>query len=107
MEATRPQNDEVITLRIPIRVRPGASRTRVGGRHGEDQLVVAVHEPPVDGAANTAVIAAVAKALGIRKADLCVISGHTSRSKVLEATLHDDDLAPVTRTLASLLEGAP
>lgn len=95
-----------MTFRIPIRVKPGASRTRVGGRHGEDELIVTVHEPPVDGAANTAVIVAVAKALGIRKADLRVVAGHASRSKVLEVTLHDDDLSKVASTLASLLEGA-
>lgn len=84
---------------ITVRVRPGASRTRVGGSYGDPpQLVVAVNSRPVDGAANAAVMKAVAAALGLRPAHVTVVRGHTARSKVLaldvdeggEATLIDE-----------------
>ena len=71
-------------IRIGVRVRPGTSRVHVGGSYGDSgELVVAVNAPPVDGAANAAVVAAVAEAFGLRKSRVSVISGHTARSKVL------------------------
>lgn len=79
-------------VRIPVRVRPGASRIAVGGAYGEDRhLVVAVTSHPVDGAATEAVIAAVAAALGVRPARVRLVSGRTSRSKVLAVDTEDAD----------------
>ncbi len=77
------------TLRVPIRVRPGASRTRVGGAHG-DRLVVAVSARAVDGAATEAALAAVAKAFGVRRRAVSLVHGHTSRDKVVEIIAGDD-----------------
>lgn len=71
-------------MRITVRVKPGSSRTQVGGRYGADQLVVAVQAPAVDGRANKAVLEALADALGTRPAHLEIVRGHTSRSKVVE-----------------------
>jgi len=56
----------------------------VGGSYGDGELVVAVSKPPVDGAANAAVLAAVADAFGLRRSGVRLISGQTARSKVLE-----------------------
>lgn len=79
-------------VRIGVRVRPGASRAKVGGTYGDPpQLAVAVNAPPVDGAANEAVVKAVAAALGLRSARVTVVSGHSSRSKVLSITAADVD----------------
>jgi uncharacterized protein YggU (UPF0235/DUF167 family) len=84
-------------MRIVVRVRPGASRTRVGGRydgpHGP-ALVVAVGAPAVDGRATAAVLVAVAKAFGVRRRAVTLVSGATSRDKVLEI---DGDAAELTR----------
>lgn len=84
-------------MRIVVRVRPGASRTRVGGRydgpHGP-ALVVAVGAPAVDGRATAAVLVAVAKAFGVRRRAVTLVSGATSRDKVLEI---DGDTAELTR----------
>lgn len=76
-------------MRITVRVRPGASRTAVGGRWGDPgdasaALVVAVTERAVDGAASAAVLAAVARALGARPRDVRLVTGERSRTKVLE-----------------------
>ncbi|MCL3859897.1 DUF167 domain-containing protein [Actinotalea sp. K2] len=70
-------------LRLALRVRPGASRTRVGGVHG-DRLVVAVTSRPVDGQATDAAMRAVAAALGLRPRHVRLVSGPTSRDKVVE-----------------------
>jgi uncharacterized protein YggU (UPF0235/DUF167 family) len=65
-------------------VKPGAGRTRVGGRYGDAALVVAVQVPAVDGRATAAALAAVAKALGCPQRDVTLVSGATSRTKVVE-----------------------
>jgi uncharacterized protein len=73
--------------RLAVRVRPGASRTRVGGRYGEGPdapLVVAVSARAVDGAATRAVLEAVADALGVRPRQVSLVRGQTSRDKLLE-----------------------
>ncbi|MBI1350087.1 MAG: DUF167 domain-containing protein [Actinomycetales bacterium] len=94
------------SIRIPVRVKPGSSRARVGGRYGDDQLVVAVNAPPVEGAANDAVIKAVASALGLRPRQVSIASGHTSRSKVLQAELDADaDRVRIAERLDALLGG--
>jgi uncharacterized protein YggU (UPF0235/DUF167 family) len=88
-------------------VRPGASRTRVGGRydgpHGP-ALVVAVTAPPVDGRATEAVIQAVADALGLRPRDITLRTGTASRDKLLSVTSSDPDLPS---RVARLRDGPP
>lgn len=82
--------------RLAVRVRPGASRTRVGGRYGtgpEAPLVVAVGARAVDGAATEAVLLAVAEALGVRPWQVRLVRGATSRDKLLEISDPPADLA--------------
>ena len=82
---------------MTVRVRPGASRTRVGGRWGDaDVLGVAVGARAVDGAATAAVCAAVAEAFGVRGRHVTLVSGERSRTKVLEVAVDDDAAARVT-----------
>ncbi|WP_198954922.1 DUF167 domain-containing protein [Kineosporia sp. R_H_3] len=67
-----------------MRAKPGASRTAVGGRYGDgDVLVVAVNAPAVDGRATEAVVAAVAEAFGVRRRDADLVTGATSRTKTV------------------------
>jgi uncharacterized protein len=83
------------SARLTVRVRPGASRTRVGGRYGEGDdatLVVAVSARAVDGAATDAVLVAVAEALGVRPWQVTLVRGRTSRDKTLEITDPPADL---------------
>jgi uncharacterized protein YggU (UPF0235/DUF167 family) len=86
-------------VRVAIRVKPGAARTRVGGRHG-DRLVVAVQERAVDGAATAAALAAVADAFGVRRRHVTLVTGATSRDKVVDV---DADVPGVADRLEVLL----
>jgi len=71
-------------LVIEIRVRPNASRNKVGGTAGDPpRLVVAVQAPAVDGKANAAVIKELAAAFGLRARDFIIIHGELSRDKRL------------------------
>ena len=66
-----------------VRVQPRSSRSGLDGLHG-DALRFRVHAPPVKGAANEAVVAVPADALGVPKGSVRIVSGETSRSKVVE-----------------------
>lgn len=66
-----------------MRVIPRASRNAVEGlRHG--RVVVRVTAPPVDRAANDAVIDVLAKAYGVPKRCVRIVKGATSRNKTIE-----------------------
>lgn len=69
-------------MRVALRVRPGASRTHVGGAWA-GRLVVAVTARAVDGAATEATLVAVAAAFGVRPRAVTLVSGATSRDKVV------------------------
>ncbi|GAA2101087.1 hypothetical protein GCM10009780_50810 [Actinomadura alba] len=86
-------------MRVAIRVRPGAARTGVGGAYG-DALVVRVAARAVEGKATEAALRAVAEALGVRRRDVSLVSGATSRDKVVEV---DGDVAQLTREIDRLL----
>ncbi|WP_344078386.1 DUF167 domain-containing protein [Luedemannella helvata] len=71
---------------IAIRVKPGARRPRVGGRHEGAHgpaLVVAVSAPAVDGRATEAALRELATALGLRRADVALRAGQASRDKLV------------------------
>ena len=70
-------------VRFPVRVQPRAARSAIVGVHG-DALKVRVAAPPVDGAANAALVELLAAALGIPRRDVRVVAGELSRSKLVE-----------------------
>ena len=91
-----------MTFRFAIRVRPGASRTAVGGRWPSgDALIVAVSAPAVEGQANEAVRRAVAEAFGVRRQQVSIVKGERGRDKLIEL---DPAPAGVEATLATLLD---
>jgi uncharacterized protein (TIGR00251 family) len=68
---------------LSIRVIPRARRTEITGRRG-DAVVVRLAAPPVDGAANDALIAYLAERLGIPRRQVAIRRGETARDKVIE-----------------------
>ena len=92
----------VTELRISIRVRPGSSRAVVGGDHG-GALVVRVCEQAVDGRATEAALRAVAAAFGVARRELRLVSGPTSREKVVAVT---GDPAVLASILARLRDAS-
>jgi hypothetical protein len=53
------------------------------GADGRAALQIRLSAPPVEGAANVALIAFLAETLEMRKADISIRSGQTSRVKIL------------------------
>lgn len=71
-----------IGVRLETRVTPRASRNAIEGVR-DGRLLVKVTAPPVDSAANAAVIEVVSKALGLPKRDVAIVAGDQSRLKSL------------------------
>lgn len=70
-------------VRFGVQVAPRASREAVLGVH-DGALKVALTAPPVDGAANEALVAFLARALGVPKRAVRITGGQTSRRKRVE-----------------------
>ena len=68
---------------LDIRVQPRASRDRVVGSQGA-RLKIQVTAAPVDDAANARVIGLLAKAFGVPKSAIRVVSGRHARDKRIE-----------------------
>jgi len=78
--------------RLRIKVQPRASRNEVGEPSG-DLLKVHVTAPPVNHAANEAVLELLAHRLGVRRGAIQLVRGQTSRQKlVLVAGLTPDEV---------------
>jgi uncharacterized protein (TIGR00251 family) len=65
---------------VPVRAQPGARRAGVQGEQN-GALKVAVTAPPEDGRANAALAEALREALGLKRSQLELLSGQTSRDK--------------------------
>ncbi|HMV31002.1 MAG TPA: DUF167 domain-containing protein [Gemmatimonadales bacterium] len=70
-------------VRLTLHVQPRAARTECAGHHG-DAIKVRLAAPPVDGAANEALLRFLAERLGVARAALTLRAGATSRRKVVE-----------------------
>lgn len=67
---------------VRVRVQPRARVERLEGVSG-DQLHLRVTAPPVDGAANAACLALLAKLLGVPRARMRLQAGEKSRNKLV------------------------
>lgn len=69
-------------VRIRLKVQPRASRDEIAGVAG-DELKVRVTAPPVDAAANNAVLEFLAEVLECRRGSVQLVRGQTARHKVV------------------------
>lgn len=65
---------------VDVRVIPRAPRSRVDGERG-GAILIRLAAPPVDGAANDALIAFLADALDLPRRDVTIVAGAKSRDK--------------------------
>jgi uncharacterized protein (TIGR00251 family) len=89
---------------LSVRVIPRSPRSRIDGRRG-DAILVRLAAPPVDGAANDALIDLLARAFDRPRRDITILSGLASRDKRVEIRgIGDDDGA---RILSGILNREP
>ena len=82
MPAPAPRAIEAITsgVRLRVLVQPRSSVTALAGLH-EDRVRIRLAVPPVDGAANAALIDFLAMKLRCPKSALCITAGQAGRRK--------------------------
>jgi uncharacterized protein (TIGR00251 family) len=85
-------------VRVVVHVHAGSSKPAVGGCF-DGQLVVRVAQRAVDGKATAAVVVALAGAFGVPERDVKLVSGETSRTKVVDIAGGSEN------TLGQLLAG--
>ncbi len=92
---------------LDLRLTPKAARDSLDGRaclsDGREVALARVRAVPDKGAANKALIALLAKALGVAKSDISLVSGATARLKRLRIT---GDTAALARIVKALPENS-
>jgi len=78
-------------LLLNVLVQPKAGKDEIVGAQG-DELKVRIKAPPVDGAANQALVKFLSKTFKVPKSNIHIISGETSRHKRLR--IHAPKLLP-------------
>ena len=66
---------------LNLHVSPGAKRTSVEGPYGDAAVKLKVAAPPAEGRANAEVERFLSKLLGVRRSDVTIIRGASSRDK--------------------------
>jgi uncharacterized protein len=85
------------SVRVSVHVQPRATRSEIVGLHGA-ALKVRLQAPPVDGAANEALVALLAERLGVARRSVRVVAGASSRAKTVEV---DGTTEEAVRALAA------
>ena len=70
-------------VRFSVRLQPRASKNEIVGLQGIS-LKVRVTAPPVEGMANDGLVELLSKELQTPRRNVCIVSGHSSRTKVVE-----------------------
>ena len=77
---SRRSKQEAPGATISVRIQPRASKNSISRMEG-GSFKIRLTAPPVDGAANEALIGYLAKALAVSKSSVEIVSGHTAREK--------------------------
>jgi uncharacterized protein (TIGR00251 family) len=80
-----------LIVRLEVYTQPRASKTELAGMH-DGMVKIRVAAPAVENAANRALIEFIAQHLGIAKRCVHIVSGSSSRRKVLEIDGVADDV---------------
>lgn len=75
-------------MRITVSVKPGSTKGPLVEEGADGALTIFLKQRAVDGAANTALIEVIAKHFKVRKADVEIESGFTSRIKRVRVDLN-------------------
>jgi len=93
---TKPYSAVPGGVRLAVRLTPRAGRDALDGTgvdaQGRPVLLVRLAAPPVEGAANEALEAFLADLLDLRKKDVTIRSGQTSRTKIVSLAGDPDAL---------------
>jgi len=73
------------SVRLTLKIVPGASQDKVVGRLG-DALKLRVRAQPERGKANAAVLALLAQYLQVPESSISIVAGYTASSKIVEIT---------------------
>lgn len=92
------------TARLAVRVQPGARKDALLDRLASGEWKLAVTAPPEGGRANEAVVELMADLLGVKRREVQVARGASSRAKVIEVA--GLDAGEAERRLAAALEAA-
>ena len=76
-------------MRITVRAKPGSKKGPLVELSEDGTLTVFMQERAVDGAANDALIAMLAKHYGVSKSNVTIESGFTSRIKRISVEIED------------------
>jgi uncharacterized protein len=90
-------------VRVSVRLLPRARSDRIIGV-ADGRLRISVTALPVDNAANEALLRLLAKAWRLRRSDLSIASGATSRNKIVHIT---GEPAALQARLAALIAPPP
>lgn len=73
-------------ITIEVKVEPRSSQKGIAGVMGNNVLKVKLTSPPVEGAANEQLIDLLAAELKVKRSQIKVLRGHSSKRKVVEIT---------------------
>lgn len=76
---------------LSLHIQPGAKKSELVGEHGE-RLKVKIKAPPQDGEANLCLIQFIADLLKLPKAKVHLISGESSRQKLVLVELSPEEI---------------
>ncbi len=77
------------TVYLSIKLQPNASKNEIVGQENE-YIRIRVQSPPVDGKANKALIDFLSKELGVKKSQINIVTGQTSRLKRVQVQVENE-----------------